>query len=58
MHHPKSRAERRRINKRKDYGKADREFAVQQQLEQEAEEQRQILKELRQGVDDSEGTFD
>jgi hypothetical protein len=51
MKHPTSRAERRRINKRKDYGKYDREIAVQQQLEAEAAEQKQIIEDLRRGVD-------
>lgn len=57
MHHPTSRAERRRINKKKKYD-YDREFAVQQQLEQEAKEQREIIEQLRKGVDDIEGTLD
>lgn len=47
LHHPRNRAERRRIKQKKDYGKTDRELAVQQRLEQEAFETKQAIEELR-----------
>lgn len=45
--HPKSRADRRRVNKKKYIDKASHEEAVQHRLAQEALEAREVLRELR-----------
>lgn len=47
MHHPKTRGERRRINKKKYIDKAEHEEAVARRLAQEALEAREAIDELR-----------
>lgn len=50
MIHPKNRAERRRVNKKKYIDKAEHEEAVARRLAQEALEAREAIDELR-GID-------
>lgn len=57
MNHPKNRAERRRINKKKYINHVEREEAVQRRLAEEAREAREALDELRQQVL-AEDTYD
>lgn len=47
MPHPKNRAERRRIDRKKYVNKTEREEAVQLRLAEEAREAREALDELR-----------
>lgn len=47
MQHPKTRGERRRINKKKYIDKAEHEEAVARRLAQEALEAREAIDELR-----------
>lgn len=47
MPHPKTRAERRRLNKKKYVDHAEREEAVQLRIAEEAREAREALDELR-----------
>ena len=47
MHHPKNRAERRRINKKKSKQSAEHEEAVRLRLDEEAREVEEALRELR-----------
>jgi len=47
MHHPKNRAERRRINRKKYITNAEREEAVQRRLAEEAREAKEALDDLR-----------
>lgn len=48
MPHPKSRAERRRVNRKKYIDHSEREEAVQLRIDQEAREAREALDALRQ----------
>lgn len=57
MHHPKTRGERRRINKKKYIDQAERDEAVARRLAQEALEAREALDELR-GIDNKQETGD
>lgn len=57
MHHPKTRGERRRINKKKYIDQAERDEAVARRLAQEALEAREALDELR-GIDNKQETSD
>lgn len=50
MTHPKNRAERRRINRKKYVSNVERDEAVQLRLAQEAREAREALDELRKQV--------
>jgi len=47
MHHPKNRAERRRINRKKYVSQAERDEAVALRLAEEAREAKEALDELR-----------
>jgi hypothetical protein len=49
MNHPKNRAERRRVNKKKYVDKSEREEAVQRRIAQEALETKEALDVLREG---------
>lgn len=47
MMHPRNRAERRRVNKKKYIDKSEREEAIQRRLAEEAREAREALDDLR-----------
>lgn len=57
MPHPKNKAERRRINRKKYVSKTEREEAVQLRIAEEEREAKEVLRELR-GIDSKQEPSD